>query len=245
MQPSAPPKSTSPEYEVHDFSRLQAHIDEGLSRVRQQRALKNSLIFGSYVKYGLLSVGALASAALVLAFAYWLAFSPPRPETKIVEVEKPIVVQTEKIVEVEKPIYLRSPDVSPGSEGSRADLRALQETIERLQKEASANRSGAEAKVIRNYTIFTTIESNIPGIKEITSGAVFNSSEDTFPRFQYCYLMQSIQNPASGIQKKLDVAKKIGKNNIMYHVISQRDLFEFGAVAESNIKKAQSLCHFY
>jgi hypothetical protein len=244
MQNPNPPKLTSHEYEVHDFSQLQSHINEALTRVRQLTSVKKSEIFGRYVRHSLALFGGLSLCALLLSLSYWLAFGEPRPETKVVEVEKPVVVVKEKVVEIEKPVYIAESSALSGSGTARGDLKALQETIERLQKESLMGRESTVEKIVRNYTIFRTVKSEVPGVNEVISGAVFDSSQDAYPKTQYCYLRKISTDPTSSLDRTLHVAKKLGRNNVMYHDIKYSDLVSFGA-AESDVKRAQSSCYFY
>ena len=230
MAASSPPgKSVGPvaEYVVHDFDLLNRHADETYARVQRLTQLRGASVFGRYSMYlgGFFLAAALAG--VLFAFAYWLAFAPPRPQTQRVEVEKPIVVEKEVVVRV---------PVAVGSEVQAAVAQAQD-----LANNQSPLPISAGVPVVTDFTIFRSVEFGVDGIDEVVTGLKFNSSTSKSPSFQYCYV--TIPLVGLPMNKKVDIAEKVPGADANLFRLSRGVADEVGTTI-GVLQRAQRLCQF-
>lgn len=220
-------------YVTRDYSAVNNHIDEAYRRAHEITRLKRVNIFAKYAMYSSALICAIALASVLGAFAYWLAFAPPRPETKIIEIEKPIII--------EKPIVLR-----PKQEGSVVKPQIPAAVREFSERATSYSKEGGDNKVVTNFTLFTRVPFNVDGITSVVTGAQFPDSDQDHPSFQYCYIelpMFRGKSILSNPKKTITISSKIGKEKI-YRVGITREIAEKLGTTIGTVQVAQTRCKF-
>lgn len=230
------PHSESKTFVTHDFSALNNHVDEVYWRTRQVTHHRRLDVFKRFALYSFIILTGFGVLALILALAYWLAFAPPKPDTRFVEkpvfVDKPVIVEKEVIIERPIDSKLSIPK----------DLLARLEKIE----QTGAGKGKNEAKIIQNFTLFTTVELELDGIASVVTGANFDNSRSIYPSRQYCYV--DIPDISSddyilAPRKNIDLAKKNGKEDAVYFPLNGKIATSSGTTL-SALKKAQKMCKF-
>lgn len=226
------------EYATHNFSLLNRHTEEAVRRVEQLRASRGAEIFRLYCVYGSIVIAALAVLGLFAGRAYWLAFAPARPEARIIEVEKPIIVKEQVLVPTPAPVTT--------SDSSDAEVARLRRQIEQMSARQSAGSTAQPEKVVHNFTLFTTINYGIDGISSIVTGARFENSQSSYPEYQYCYVDLPLRDDVrstSSASKIVVIANKNGRASVNAFVID-RTIAEAAGTTIGVLRNAQSKCRF-
>ena len=224
--PALPGSDTArrvPEYVIHDFGLLNRHVNETYERVRRLTRLRGANVFGRYAFFASMLIGAVAVSLVLVAFAYWLALAPPRPETRIVEIEKPVIVEKEVIVRI------------PVPQERGFDLPQIPASpIGQPQGAVPSN------PVVTEFVLFRTAHFEEGGITAIVTGAKFASSQDSRPYHQYCYVVVS---PRGLVLKHVHIAEKnVGEDARFYDV--NRSLANEAGATLTVLRRAQAMCQF-
>ncbi len=220
--PLSPPLA---EYTSHDFNLLNRHVDESYERVHRLTLLRGASVFARYAVYVAGVLVAIGVAAVLIAYAYRLAFLPPRPETRIVEIEKPVVVVKEVVVRV--PV-------------AAADFPTTLAEAQNLAQENPLDPTGPVPMVI-DFTIFRSVEFDVDGIEEVVTGLNYESSNSTVPSFQYCYV--TVQVEGLPVNMRIDIGKKSPGTVAELFPISRVMADQVGSTI-SVLQRAQRLCRF-
>jgi hypothetical protein len=221
-------------YTVHDFSQMNRHVDDLFGRAHSVTWQRRMDVYRRFAWY---SGGILLSAGffiLLAGLAYWLAFAPPKPETKIIEIEKPLIVEKEKVVTIDRPVPMQSDVV--------ANLRRIEDAVSRDTK-AGEN---PNVPVVRNYTVFSHVEHKVDGIDVVVTGARFESSTSDHPSFQYCYVdlpVAGMEATGSDASQNFRIANRNGRLPVSEVPITSDMARKIGTTM-SALRSARSKCRF-
>jgi hypothetical protein len=220
-------------YTVHDFSQMNRHVDDLFGRAHSVTWQRRMDVYRRFAWY---SGGILLSAGLFIllaGLAYWLAFAPPKPETKIIQIEKPLIVEKERVVTIDRPAPMQS-DVA-------ANLQRIEEAISRDNKLTGS----PNAPVVRNYTVFSQVDHKVDGIDVVVTGARFESSASDYPSFQYCYVDLPVAGLVSAVEasQNFRIANKSGRQPVSDVQITSEMARKIGTTM-SALRSARAKCKF-
>lgn len=206
----------TPEYTTHNFSAVDKQILEIAKREKARTFAYQLKSIRLVFLYGLAIF--LMAALLILAISWSYRILNEPYVSEVVKVVRPEIIEKEvlKIIEV------------PVSENAYSNFPS---TV----VESSDNSSDGITRnnMVTNYNIFRTIETpefEKLGIREVTTGWTYSSSEQDFPESQYCYALKydegsiipsrlSLADRSEGIIVN-DLTKKIAKEaNISISVL--------------------------
>jgi hypothetical protein len=226
-----------PIYTTHNFSAIDAHVNEVIRRERAFTRIWMSEGFLRFAKYGALLIVALGIAIFLTLWGYSLLTE--KPEARIIEKE----------VVVERPVAYRPViNITPGAIADQlaiTDARdAAASKIEKLQEPDPLNSSDANIanqgkKTVFDFVIFKTITFARKNIDEVKIGMRYADSASEKPSRQWCYIDKQIEG---FVARRIDLAHK-QDDEIFITPVSDDDARTFGARI-SNIRQAQRLCKF-
>jgi hypothetical protein len=166
----------TPEYTTHNFSAVDKQILEIAKREKARTFAYQLKSIRMVFLYGLAIFLMAALLILTISWSYRILNEPYVSE--VVKVVRPEIIEKEvlKIIEV------------PVSEDAYSNFPS---TV----VESSDNSSDGitRSNMVTNYNIFRTIETpefEKLGIREVTTGWTYSSSEQDFPESQYCYVLK-------------------------------------------------------
>jgi hypothetical protein len=212
--------SSSPHYEKHDFSAVNAYVDGVSDAVFERARSARAARFATYAKYSALVIAALGLMALLVLWG--LSFlKEPRVVTETKIVEKP--------VSFEPNIYITNPSV----------LDQTRNSAEQRVRE-SASEAGVSAEVF-DFVIFREFPFGENGFSDVVVGMRYANNEDRTPSSQWCYVERNTSDVVAHTEK-ITLANKEG-NQVVMTPINDQHARELGARLPT-IRRAQNLCQF-
>jgi hypothetical protein len=215
------------EYVTHDFSAVNAHVDELTRRARVVTSSRRAEVFGKYAVYG-------SGLAISLGIMGWLLFlgisklTNPQPEV----IEKEVVV--EKPVSFKPNIYINTPnpenvEVDKARDGARQRI-----------SEIPANEGlESSSKSVFNFVIFNQIPFSQDEFEEVIVGMRYEDSKVETPTQQWCYIERQRPNRTS---QKATLA--VWKQGVRENVNLSADMATSLSTNTEVLKTAQNLCVF-